>query len=156
MITKQYPDRPRMTRRVSKSADGGFQEVTERRAVMLATLSVDLYGLMPSSLSPLTKGMVVMVTNGDYTTEQLEVTVPGTQRRICVMHYEVSWDEGLVGDDAQRELIERNVAYYLATLQSPQHKQELMRRRARLLDELHGHYEAPCFQLAIYHEGRDA
>lgn len=121
---------------------------------MLATLRVDLYGLMPSSLSPLTKGMVVMVTNGDYTTEHLEVTVPGTQRRICVMHHEVWWDELLVGDSVLREQLDRDLAYYDAWREQPQHRQELMRRRARIVRDMHGQYAAPSFQLVVYHEGR--
>ena len=143
-------------RRWTQVAPGKFEEVTERRAVMLATLSVDLYGLMPSSLSPLTKGMVVMVTNGDYTTEHIEITVPGTQRRICVTDYELRWDELLVGDSVLRKRLDRNLAHYDAWREHPQHERELLRRRARIVRDMHGQYAAPCFQLAIYHEGRDA
>lgn len=140
-------------RRWTQVAPGKFEEVTERRAVMLATLRVDLYGLISSSLAPLAKGSMVMVTGGDYTTEFLEVTVPGTQRRICVMHHEVWWEE-MVGDSVLREQLERNLAYFAACAEHPQHKQELMRRRARIVRDMHGQYATPCFQLAIYHEGR--
>jgi hypothetical protein len=137
--------------------EGVLATVTcDLRAVMMVTLRVDLYGLISSSLAPLAKGSMVMVTGGDYTTEFLEVTVPGTERRICVMRYEVSWDELLVGDSVLREQLDRNLAYYDAWREHPQHKQELMRRRARIVRDMHGQYAAPSFQLAIFHEGRDA
>jgi hypothetical protein len=83
----------------------------------------------------------------------LEVTVPGTQRRICVMHHEVWWDE-MVGDSVIRAQLERNLAYYEAGIEHPQHKQELMRRRARMLRDMHGQYSAPSFQLVVYNERR--